>query len=538
MARVIHYEDLALALEPDGKDSYTVHALGSPYGLSVAPFALSLRRPDLEAMLEEAGSSLWSSSARDLASPRSSPGWREPVRDLREIGGRLFRSLFHEAIREIYLLSKGRSESAPDQGLRIRLILPVEGADAALLQALPWELLYCRQTDDFLATNVLTPVVRQLAIPWASSSIRRHSEARPRILIAVAAPRGTESLDDADERARILQAWGRREGAEVDLLPSATLIGLREVLRSQHYQVLHFIGHGSLDAGSGTGRLLFETPSGEIDFVSGRLFADAIRESRELRLVFLNSCNSAATARHSGQDPLVGVAAAIVRRGVPAAIAMQFPVSDGAARAFSEAVYRSLARGSSLEAAVGDGRFAIRAHSESWEWLTPVLVTARSGSEIFEPLCAPPETSLSRPEENLSRIKALLATGSYQPARQVIEACLEKAPESADLHYYRALALLAGRRPNALKLEELKLVEASAASAVSAARLESPAAHHYLLLAFLYKDFYLENCLVAPAPGYPALVRSAAGSPMQPARLNELVRLAPGAKAVVDLVHG
>lgn len=483
-------------------------------------------------MVEETGASVLDAcTARDLASARRP----EAAQDLSETGARLFQALFHGAVREIYLLSKGRSESVPDQGLRIRLILPLDTDDAALLQALPWELLYCPQTDDFLATNVLTPVVRQLAIPWASSSLRRAVEPRLRILIAVAAPRGTAALDDADERARILEAWGRREGVEIDVLTSATLIGLREKLRSQHYQVLHFIGHGSVDPGSGKGRLLFETPSGGIDFVSGKLFADAVRESRELRLVFLSSCSSAASSFRAGQDPLVGVAAALVRRGIPAAIAMQFPVSDAAARVFSEAVYRSLARGSSLEAAVGDGRFALLARSESWEWLTPVLVTARSGSEIFEPLVSPVEEPPSRVDQNLAKIRELLASGSYQPARQVIEACLEKAPDSADLHYYRALAVLAGRRPNALRLEEVRLVVTGASTAVN---LGAPAAHLYCLLAHLYRDFYRENGFVEPKPGYADLLRSAASSPREPARLNELIRLAPGAQTVVDDAGG
>ena len=48
----------------------------------------------------------------------------------------------------------------------------------------------------------------------------------------------------------------------------------------------------------------------------------------------------------------------------------------------------------------------------------------------------------------------------------------------------------------------------------------------------------MENYLKAPAPGCDELLRQAAAAPRQPARMEELARLAPGAKAVVDLVVG
>jgi hypothetical protein len=420
--------------------------------------------------------------------------------------------------------------------LRIRLVLPAETADSALLQALPWELLYCEQTSDFLARSVLTPVVRQLVLPRASSPFPDTAAARVRILIAVATPQGTGPLGEAHERARILHAWCQQQSAEVKLLLPATLPGLYEALRSERYQVVHFIAHGSFDAKAGVGSLLLETPEHEPHFVPGGLLADTLRASRELRLVFLNSCNSAQLGHRPGQDPLLGTAVALVRRGVPAVIAMQFPISDRAARTFSEAVYRSLARGSSLEAAVGDGRFALhQADTDSWEWITPALFTALSGSEIFQPLCSAAEDRSARGEEAVARVASLLAARSYGRARQVIESCLEEGSDLADLHYYLALALLGDRRPRLLKVEEFRPVEASACRVL---QVDDCAAHHLCLLAFLRKDLYLENYLVPPAPGYEELLERAAASPLQPARLAELVQLVPWARAVVDLVDG
>jgi hypothetical protein len=444
--------------------------------------------------------------------------------------------LFHDTIREIYLMSRGRAESLPDRGLRIRLVLPADSSDSALLQALPWELLYCEQTRDFLAQSVLTPVIRQLALPWASSPFRKSAADHVRILIAVATPGGVDLLDEADERARILQAWCRQEGAEVEILRPATLSGLYEALRRKHYQVVHFIGHGTFDSDTGVGSLLFETPEHEIHIVPGSLLAKTLQASRELRLVFLNSCEGGSPGHRPGQDPLLGTAAALVRGGVPVVVAMQFSISDSAAKTFSEGVYRSLTRGSSLETAVGDGRLAIdQADSDSWEWITPVLFTGLSGTEVFQPLCSAMKDRTSRQEETVARVIKLLEAHSYARARQVVESCLEEEPGRADLHYYRALALLGDRRPRSLKGTEVREIEASARLVLD---LPDCAAHHFCLLAFLHKDFYLENHLVPPPPGYEALLGRAAAVPLQPAKLTELTRLVPGTRTIVDLVAG
>ncbi|HEX6862812.1 MAG TPA: CHAT domain-containing protein [Thermoanaerobaculia bacterium] len=518
MAREIHYEDLALAIEPEGAETFRVHALNTPYGLTAAPFALPFRRSDLEALIEE--------SREAVLQGRSV---------LAETGGRLFRALFHEAVREVYLLCRGRSESTPDHGLRIRLVLPVDTPDSALLQALPWELLYCEQTDDYLARSELTPVIRQLAIPWASSAFADSPPERLRMLIAVASPHGVEALEDVDERGRILNAWCKQEHVEVELLLNATLSGLREELRSRHCHVLHFIGHGSFNAETGAGALLFETSDRKPHLVPGKLLAEALKGSRELRLVFLNACETGLLAWRPGQNPLLGTAAALVQRGVPAVLANQFPISDAAARVFSEAVYRSLARGSSLDAAVGDGRFAIyQDEPGGWEWATPTLFTALSSSKIFDPFVRAARKRTPSPGEALSQVSRLLAEGAYEAVREKIESARADGTESADLHYYLALALLRGRRPRSLKLEDAKSIVVAAARSLS---LPDCAAHHLCLLAFLYQDFYVENNFVPPQPGYDALVMKAAALPLNPERLDELVHLVPWARTVVDAVQ-
>jgi hypothetical protein len=539
MARLISYEDLALAIEADRGGGYRVNTLNSPYGLASAPFSFPFSHGDVKAMVHEFEGVLLRSLdagsapvARHMAVEEPGPA-RGAEWSPRETGARLFQALFQGAVRDAYLLSRGRTETLPDHGLRVRIVLPADTEDAGLLHALPWELLYCEQTNDFLARNVLTPVVRQLAISGVSSAFRE-IDSRIRILIVAASPRGVPALDEATERARILEAWCRQTKAEVKLLPRATLSDLYAALRSDRYHVVHFIGHGNFDIDAGVGSLVMETAEHEPHFVPSSVLADTLRASRELRLVFLNSCESAQVGPRRGQDPLLGMAAALVRRGVPAVIAMQFSISDVAAKTFSEAVYRSLVRGSSLEAAVADGRLALyQEKPESWEWMTPTLFTTLSEASVFLPLCSAAEDRTTIQEEAVARSATLLSSKSYDRARQAIESCLDQGADQADLHYYLALALLRDRRPRFLSVEQFRPIEASARRVLD---LADCAAHHLCFLAFLQRDFYLENYLLPPEPSDEDLLQRAAAVPSDPARLAELVRLVPWAGAVVDLV--
>ena len=109
-----------------------------------------------------------------------------------------------------------------------------------------------------------------------------------------------------------------------------------------------------------------------------------MRDFGHLRLVFFNSCDTARTDE-SGYRPFAGVAQALLQNGVPAVIAMQFPVSHPAATAFSARFYRALASGESLDAAVAEGRQAIRTQQpDSLEWGTPVLFVRTTALEVLE----------------------------------------------------------------------------------------------------------------------------------------------------------
>jgi WD40 repeat protein len=88
------------------------------------------------------------------------------------------------------------------------------------------------------------------------------------------------------------------------------------------------------------------------------------------RLAMLNSCQSAAGV---AQDVFSSAGASLVRQ-IPAVVAMQFSISDGAAQTFAASFYQALAHNRGVDEAVRIGRIALSGwHADTLEWITPVL---------------------------------------------------------------------------------------------------------------------------------------------------------------------
>jgi CHAT domain len=81
------------------------------------------------------------------------------------------------------------------------------------------------------------------------------------------------------------------------------------------------------------------------------------------------------------------VATALVHSGVPAVLALQRPLSDSGAIAFSKAFYQRIAAGEAIDVALVEARLAIhRLDEESCEWATPVLFMGCPDGSLFRSL--------------------------------------------------------------------------------------------------------------------------------------------------------
>ena len=180
--------------------------------------------------------------------------------------------------------------------------------------------------------------------------------------------------------------------------------------------MLHFVGHGGYDEDAQDGALALEGASGRTWLVTGRDLGMMLQGHRSLRLVVLNACEGARSAR---DDPLGGVAQALVRQGIPAVIAMQFEISDPAALVFSQSFYQAIADGLPVDMAMVEARRAMFAEGNEVEWATPVLYMRSPDGRVFLKSRVP-DTKRTSPEEEAAR-KALEETALQQAAARTRE---------------------------------------------------------------------------------------------------------------------
>jgi hypothetical protein len=159
---------------------------------------------------------------------------------------------------------------------------------------------------------------------------------------------------------------------------------LERRLRKDDVHVIHFMGHGDLDASSGEGRLFLQASDGTSRPVTGRELSWALQGCRSLRLLFLNACR---TAEIAVEAPFAGVAtAAIENAGLAAVVAMQLPVRDSAAVRFAAEVYGCLAELDDLDRAVAFGRRQLRLSAPGIavsSWMIPVLFSRLDTGRLF-----------------------------------------------------------------------------------------------------------------------------------------------------------
>ena len=368
------YDDFDLQIEPAG-EKFRVRLLNAPTGQATTEFVLPFTEIEVANFLSRIGQVR--RTMRRVDAPE--------LQAAKEFGGKLFGAIFSG---EMIAQLRGSMEQASDKdhGLRIRLRL----TDVPSLADLPWEFLYDANQNHFLTTSTETPVVRFLDLPQRIAPLR---VALPlRVLVMIASPRNLKRLDAEGEWARLQESLGDLLSAGqlvIERLPAATLDALRLRARGAPFHVFHFIGHGGFDEAAQDGVLQFEDESGMSYPVRGEMLGMQLHDHRSLRLAVLNACEG---ARSSRQDPFSGVAQSLLQQRVPAVIAMQFEISDAAAKVFALEFYRAVAEGNPVDAAVCESRKALFKEEFGQEWATPVLYMRSQEGQLFElqAVAAPP----------------------------------------------------------------------------------------------------------------------------------------------------
>lgn len=382
------YQDFVLQLDrAPGEHGLITRVIRSPAGEAEAPFVNPVSSAELDDLWQvalQARQASRGSGARHFAPLEldEETGPFNAERTLEEIGERLFQALFRGPVHSCWSRSLAESEQDSRRGLRLKLQLNLTDPLLAPLAELPWECLFSLEHGGFLGLQRRTPILRHMRLPLPPG--RAPVAQALRVLIVSSQPCSLPQLTLKKEGQRIADALGTLPGVETFPLHNPSVEELRDILLEKDFHVLHFMGHGEFDPDSGQGVLYFTDADGADRPVSGTLLASHLADVHSLRLVFVNACE---TACANARAPFAGVAAALLRAGLPAVIAMQRPIGDQAALEFSRAVYRRTAAGDPVDAAVTEGRLAItRGQGAALEWGTPVLFLRAEDGKIITPV--------------------------------------------------------------------------------------------------------------------------------------------------------
>jgi outer membrane biosynthesis protein TonB len=390
------YVDFDLQIESSG-EGYRARVINSPVGQAMADFDIPLSDMEQENFILK------------LNRPRRGVRRIESqhMEAAKEFGGILFGSVFQGEV--LSSLQSSMTEASKNgAGLRIRLRL----SGAPDLLDLPWEFLYDRSLNRFLALSVDSPLVRYLDMPGYIAPL----EVTPplRVLVMISSPEDVPTLDTEEEWRKLKEAVQDLEAGGLlvlERLEKPTLGALQHALRRNDYHIFHFIGHGGFDEINEDGILLLEDDHKRSRKVSGQDLGIILHDEKTLRLAVLNSCEGGRTSRN---DPFVGVGQSLLQQGIPAVIAMQFEISDEAAIKMSHEFYYSLADAYPVDAALAEARKAIYADVNDVEWGTPVLYLRAADGRIFD-IDKSAAVAVPSPELAAPGVAAGVAVSAAQP---------------------------------------------------------------------------------------------------------------------------
>ncbi|MEW5987825.1 MAG: CHAT domain-containing protein, partial [Chloroflexota bacterium] len=309
---------------------------------------------------------------------------------VQDFGRDLFNALMVGKIGERYRVALNEA-AGQGAGLRLRLRLL-----AAELAALPWEYLYDPDLGEYVCLSGETPIVRYVELPRVIPPLAL--EPPLRILGMIASPSDQEDpLDVETEKQRVAEAvkpLSKKGLVSLAWLDGQTWRDLQRKLREGPWHVFHFIGHGGYHRPTEEGVIILADEQGRSHPFTATQLGRLLAGHKSLRLALLNACEG---ARGSERDIFSSTAATLVQHGLPAVLAMQYPITDRTAIELARAFYEAVADGFPVDAAVVEARRAITfARHNTVEWGTPVLYMRSPDGVLFK---SPPPAPSPSPGE-------------------------------------------------------------------------------------------------------------------------------------------
>jgi hypothetical protein len=359
------YRDFDLHLRRSGR-KYIAHVTNSDAGEADEVFSLPFTAQELEILTLK---------LRPSSGNRSAGLNHENA--AKELGSKLYDAVFQG---DVAMRLASCIELARQAQTKVRIKLRL--SDVPELASLPWEFLYDKGLNRFLALSKETALVRYLDQPRPLAALE--IAAPLKVLVMISSPHDYPELNVEAEWQKLQAAFKDLESAglvKVERLAKASLAALDQQLSRDSYHIFHYIGHGLFDDHTEISSLVLEDDDGDSLQIAGEDIGVHLHNHASLRLVILNACEGARAASH---DVYSGIAQGLIRCQIPAVIGMQFEISDKAAIAFSSRFYDAIARSKPVDEALDDARRAIHAAQNGGsEWGTPVLYLRAQNGNLF-----------------------------------------------------------------------------------------------------------------------------------------------------------
>lgn len=302
------------------------------------------------------------------------------------LGQQLHSALFQGTIRDSWMTAQGIAQHRQEV-LRLRL-----GLKDTRLPRLPWEVLYAGNRPIATGTDVVFSryhssfaTLASLAQFQTTAAFDAHQPLK--ILMVLAAPTDQEMLALKQEALHLQEELqttvrnGNRNGSsrysdvQLTILEQPDREQLTQALEHNHYHVLHYAGHSNL--GTAGGKLyLVSRKTGLTETLSGDDLAGLL-VNNGIRMAVFNSCRGVYTATtevisDAGDGNL---AEALVRRGIPAVLAMAERIPDDVALNLSRLFYRNLKQVYPVDLSLNRARQGLISSYSSKQlyWALPIL---------------------------------------------------------------------------------------------------------------------------------------------------------------------
>lgn len=308
----------------------------------------------------------------------------EPDREWDREDIRVFGQLLHRRLFSAPLWSwlEQQVDGRGDAVVRLQLDFPADAASSRLA-SLPWEFLCApdraAQDGQFLVLTAGLLLSRTVAGPQRAVLAAQEVKILP--VVGDADNDWLGPVDYEGVLEAITAAGRRREFVVLDPaveLPLAEVAG-RVVTERPH--VVHYIGHGRFQEQTGKGALALRAAGGGTEWVEEDTLADRLcREDWAPTVVVLHACEG---GRGDFEYRHAGLAPSLLRRGVQSVVAMQYPVTNEVAIAFSTALYAALADHQLLDEAVQTARHHIWTTKDDARLLGVPIVYQRTAAPLL-----------------------------------------------------------------------------------------------------------------------------------------------------------